>query len=87
MRNYYTKRVGFDTGTKIPEKGYKHKGKLKRLYKEIIGKDRSFRDQKDAELALTPTDVGAKFVKGLKKKGIDHKKILQDIKKEKMKSY
>ena len=79
-------RVGFDKGMGVKETGFKHKGRLKKLYKEIVGRDRKFRDPKDALMALTPTDVGAKFVKGLRKKGINVKKIEEDILKEKMKS-
>ena len=79
-------RVGFDKGMGVKEEGFKHKGKLKKLYKEIIGKDRKFKDPKDALMALTRADVGSKFVKGLEKKGINADKLKEDILKEKMKS-
>jgi len=79
-------RVGFDKGMGVKETGYKHKGKLEKEYKKIIGKDRKLRDPEDALMALTRTDVGVKFLDGLEKKGINTKKIREDILKEKMKS-
>ena len=79
-------RVGFDEGMGVKETGFKHKGRLKKLYKEIVGRDRKFRDPKDALMALTRADAGATFLKGLEKKGIDADKIRKDILKEKMKS-
>ena len=79
-------RVGFDKGMRVKETGFKHKGRLKKLYKEIVGRDRKFRDPKDALMALTRADVGVKFLDGLEKKGIDADKIRKDILKEKMKS-
>ena len=79
-------RVGFDEGMAVKETGFKHKGRLKKLYKEIVGRDRSFRDPKDALMALTKTDAGATFIKGLEKKGINWSKMKNDILKEKMKS-
>ena len=79
-------RVGFDKGMGVKETGFKHKGRLKKLYKEIVGRDRSFRDPKDALMALTRTDAGATFIKGLEKKGINWSKMKNDILKEKMKS-
>ena len=79
-------RVGFDKGMGVKETGYKHKGKLEKEYKKIIGKDRKLRDPEDALMALTRADVGVRFVDGLEKKGINTKKIREDILKEKMKS-
>ena len=79
-------RVGFDKGMGVKETGFKHKGKLKKLYKEIVGRDRKFRDPKDALMALTKADAGATFIKGLEKKGINWSKMKDDILKEKMKS-
>ena len=79
-------RVGFDKGMGVKETGFKHKGRLKKLYKEIIGRDRKFKDPEDALMALTRADVGSRFVKGLEKKGINADKMKQDILKEKMKS-
>jgi len=79
-------RVGFDKGMGVKETGYKHKGKLEKEYKKIIGKDRKLRDPKDALMALTRADVGVRFVDGLEKKGNNTKKIREDILKEKMKS-
>ena len=79
-------RVGFDKGMGVKETGFKHKGRLKKLYKEIVGRDRKFRDPKDALMALTKADAGATFIKGLEKKGINWSKMKNDILKEKMKS-
>ncbi len=84
-------RTGFDAGQlaearKVDKEGYKHKGKLKKLYKEIVGRDRKLNRPEDALMALTRADVGVKFVKGLEKKGINADKLKEDILKEKMKS-
>tara|TARA_R110002126_G_scaffold85663_1_gene207253 strand:+ start:570 stop:1232 length:663 start_codon:yes stop_codon:yes gene_type:complete len=79
-------RVGFDKGMSVKESGFKHKGKLEKEYKKIVGKDRKFKEPKDALFALERADVGVKFVDGLEKKGINTKKIREDILKEKMKS-
>ena len=84
-------RQKYDEGQRVEaekrnKKGYKHKGKLEKEYKEIMGEERKMNSGKDALFALTPTDAGATFVKGLKKKGINVQKIRDDILKEKMKS-
>ena len=84
-------RTGFDEGQRVEaekrdKKGYKHRGTLEKAYKEIMGEERKMPSAKSALFALTPTDAGAKFVKGLRKKGINVKKIEEDILKEKMKS-
>jgi len=81
-----SKRVRFDEGMAVKEKGYKHKGKLEKEYKNIVGEKRKLRDSDDALFALQRTDAGVKFVDGLKKKGINVKKIKEDILKEKMKT-
>ena len=84
-------RQKYDEGQRVEaekrnKKGYKHKGTLEKAYKEIMGEERKMPNAKSALFALTPTDAGATFVKGLKKKGINVKKIEEDILKEKMKS-
>jgi len=84
-------RTGFDKGQRVAaekrnKEGYKHKGTLEKNYKEIMGEERKMPSAKSALFALTPTDAGARFVKGLRKKGINVKKIEEDILKEKMKS-
>mgnify|MGYP003633081970 CR=1 FL=1 len=84
-------RQKYDEGQRVEaekrnKEGYKHKGKLEKEYKEIMGEERKMNSGKDALFALTPTDAGATFVKGLKKKGINVQKIRDDILKEKMKS-
>ena len=84
-------RKGFDEGQRVEsekqnKKGYKHRGTLEKEYKEIMGEERKMNSGKAALFALTPTDAGATFVKGLKKKGINVQKIRDDILKEKMKS-
>ena len=79
-------RQKYDKGMSVKESGFKHKGKLEKEYKKIVGEDRKFREPKDALFALERADVGVKFVDGLEKKGINTKKIREDILKEKMKS-
>ena len=79
-------REGFDEGMRIKESGFKHKGKLEKEYKKIVGRDRKFKDADSALFALERADVGVKFVDGLEKKGISTKKIREDLLKEKMKS-
>ena len=79
-------RQKYDKGMSVKESGFKHKGKLEKEYKKIVGEDRKFREPKDALFALERADVGVKFVDGLEKKGINVEKIKGDILKEKMKS-
>ena len=84
-------RQKYDEGQRVEaekrnKEGYKHKGKLEKEYKKIIGEDRKFKEPKDALFALVRGDVGVKFVDGLEKKGINVQKIRDDILKEKMKS-
>ena len=79
-------RQKYDKGMSVKEEGFKHKGKLEKEYKKIVGEDRKFRDADSALFALERADVGVKFVDGLEKKGISTKKIREDILKEKMKS-
>ena len=79
-------RTGFDKGMGVKESGFKHKGKLEKEYKKIVGRDRKFKDADSALFALERADVGVKFVDGLEKKGISTKKIREDLLKEKMKS-
>ena len=79
-------RQKYDKGMSVKESGFKHKGKLEKEYKKIVGKDRKFKEPKDALFALERADVGVKFVDGLEKKGINVEKIKGDILKEKMKS-
>ena len=75
-------RTGFDKGMGVKESGFKHKGKLEKEYKKIVGRDRKFKDADSALFALERADVGVKFVDGLKKKGISTKKIREDLLKE-----
>jgi len=79
-------RQKYDKGMSVKESGFKHKGKLEKEYKKIVGEDRKFKEPKDALFALVRGDVGVKFVDGLEKKGINVQKIRDDILKEKMKS-
>ena len=86
-----TARKNFDSGQraeaeKKAKEGYKHKGTLKKEYKKIIGEDRNLSSPEKALFALQPMDVGYKFRKGLKEKGLNPKKIEEDILVEKMKS-
>ena len=82
----FSQRQKYDKGMRVKDDSYKHKGTLEKNYKEIMGEERKMPSAKSALFALTPTDAGERFVKGLKKKGVDVKKIREDILKEKMKT-
>ena len=82
----FSQRQKYDKGMRVKDDSYKHKGTLEKNYEEIMGEKRKMPSAKSALFALTPTDAGEKFVKGLKKKGINVKKIEEDILKEKMKT-
>ena len=78
------KILGRDKGSpKSGEKGFKHKGTLQEIEKKTFGKKKKRYDERDA---ITDAHHPA-VAKELKKKGLNSKKVQEDILKEKMKSY
>ena len=81
---WHSGRVFRDKGTpKSGEKGFKHKGTLQKIVKNIFGETQKRYDEQDAITDAHHPSVA----KELSKKGLNPKKVEKDILKEKMKSY